>query len=121
MKNYKTISTYKKQLEVWKSLSRPIWKEDGKRQNSILRSEFVRAFLGAGIELKTQKGDDLSVGRINGHLNALKDHIGALGALNGVSPDKINKWKENVRICKVKDDVEPIEGLNPDEDFFSIM
>ena len=121
MLNYKETETYKKQFEIWKSLSNNIWKDDAKRQAKIPHNDFVKAFLVGGIELKAQNGTSLSVGRINGHLNSLKNHIAELGKLNGVSQEKIETWKSNVRLCLIKADVAEIKGLITDDDFFSSL
>ena len=121
MLNYKETETYKQQFEIWKSLSNDIWKDNAKRQAKISHNTFVKAFRNAGIELKSQKGVDLSVGRINGHLNSLKKHIAELGKLNGVSNEKIERWKSNVRLCLLKEDVAEIKGLITDDDFFSLL
>ncbi len=121
MLNYKDTETYKKQFEIWKSLSADIWKDDAKRQSKIPHNQFVKAFTHAGIELKAQNGTPLSVGRINGHLNQLKLHIAELGKLNGVSKEKIENWKSNVRLCLLKEDVAEIKGLVTNDDFFSSL
>ena len=121
MLNYKDTETYKKQFEIWKSLSAQIWKADAVRQSKIPHHAFVRAFNDAGIELKAKNGTPLSVGRINGHLKQLKLHIAELGKLNGVSKEKIENWKSNVRLCLLKEDVAEIKDLVTDDDFFSSL
>ena len=131
MLNYKDKSTYGQQFKIWKELSADVWidvnqkdkdgKDVKKRQKKISYAQFVKAFTNAGIELKSQKGTDLSVGRINGHLNTLKDHIAELGKLNGVSEEKIENWKSNVRLCLIKEDVAEIKGLVTDDAFFSSL